>query len=100
MAPDDNVKPPHVSKSMRDLTPPERPSDLTAEASGLINKCAKRRAEEGRDLDSTEILECLNKGDCKAGRGDAVITLPMVLFVLAERSNPSASSPRDLHGRR
>jgi len=96
MVPDDNVKPWHISMPISQLTPQERPPELTDDVWDLIEECAA----EAPDFDATEIRECLTQGACseKIEQGHDLISLPVVLFVLAEQSDPNAASRPDLHG--
>jgi hypothetical protein len=97
MVPDDLIKPQHLSIAVSELTPEERPPDLTDEVWDLIEECA----DQAPNLDAVEVHECLTTGACsdKIEEGHDLISLPMVLFVLAEQASPEASSSPDLRGR-
>lgn len=88
MVPDDIVKPPHVAIAIAGLTPPVRPAELSDENYDLIKQCAATAP----NYDAVEIYECLTAGQCseKGLHRRAPVSLPMVLFVLADQANAGA----------
>jgi hypothetical protein len=92
MVPDDIVRPPHRSIEISDLTPQERPEELTDDLWELIEECAT----EEPGFNATEIHECLTEGACseKIEQDRDVISLPMVLFVLAAEQSESSAAFR------
>jgi hypothetical protein len=84
MVPDDLIKPPHISIAVDQLTPVDRPDALTDDAWQLIVDCAEARP----DFDAVEIYEWLAEEE-----GHDWITLPMILFVLVEEWDFTASPP-------
>jgi hypothetical protein len=86
MAPDDLVKPGHISIAIAALTPKSRPAGMTDHLYRLIHACAATDPK----MDAVEIRECLTTGSCSK-KTRMRVSLPMVLFVLARSRKPSAA---------